>query len=99
MPPAPAGTSVAVEVHRGVVDTVANPMVDTAMDTAAGSTVGTGAEAAVDTVVMDSSDRFEAVKPGQQALVHLVARRPAARRTLAIPADGHVFAPYIIPPS
>ena len=103
-PPALAVTSVAVEVHRGLPD----PMADSKVDTVA--------ETAVDTIVLDFSDRFGAVKPRHGAMVHLAAerpaatmqlaatvhlgaRRPAARRTLAIPAAGHVFAPYIKPPN
>jgi len=70
---------VAVEVHRGLP----GPMADSKVDTVA--------ETAVDTIVLDFSDRFDAVKPRHGAMVHLA--------TLAIPAAGHVFAPYIKPPN
>jgi len=52
---------VAVEVHRGLPD----PMADSKVDTVA--------ETAVDTIVLDFSDRFDAVKPRHGAMVHLAA--------------------------
>jgi len=66
---------VAVEVHRGLPD----PMADSKVDTVA--------ETAVDTIVLDFSDRFDAVKPRHGAMVHLAAERPAA--TMQLAAGGH----------